>query len=155
MVKKANRLFLFHMTADEKANPALPVAFAKRVPSNLKTGEETVDEDNKMARDAMISVINNMWRNPKLCLATMTWVNGRVATALSKPKLEGSLFARRAHALRNLDETWAVNWFCNRFKWSLQDVGKACQTDPDTMVQILMFGLRSSLSLRFPEGMRC
>jgi hypothetical protein len=149
MAKKTKRVFLFDLTAAEKANPSKRVAFSDRVPALEKSNDSVKDEDARNARAAIISVLDGLWRNPRLAVPCATWLSNRLQ-AESKPKGE-NYFCTAPAFLKTLETEWLAGFLVKHSQVSIKALEAVSVFDPDSPYQLLCFAIRCNLHCKFPD----
>lgn len=137
------------MTDDEIADKTRLEAFADKLPQVRRTGEDFADDEARMRRESFAKAVNMMWRHPEITLQAASWCENRVRSL----QTQGSetMFKKPPPDLRSIDCNWSASWVTERSAVNAAALEQLLATDPDTVQQILEFGLVCSLSLKLPK----
>lgn len=146
----AAKRFCFSLTNEEQASPTKLVAFATRVPQIQRTGDQFLDDEGTMKRDAFMKTINYMWRNPDIVMQTASWVEKRVETYEAKRAASGKF--EQLSVLKALDDDWCAAFLVGHFGFKRDTLESVCNYDPDSLKHLIAFGLVANLTLKFGEA---
>lgn len=147
----AGKTCLFVLTDEEARNEGKLVNWVKdKIPAIKKTGNRFRDDELSLQRDAFARVCDKLWCNPDLVLQYDNWVDRKVMELKSRGL--GDVFECNISTLKSVPEDWMASFFADNHEFNLKQLKIACTSDPDTMIQLVIYGLVASLALRLPES---
>lgn len=141
--------FLFELTEEEIKDNSRIVAFAERLPSFKRVGEEFADDEAKMRREALQRTLSLNWRYPEIALQCASWCDNRVKSL--RNKVDESMFKKAPLDLKCVDTAWMASCIVSLSSVSAGALEQFLVQDPQTVGQILEYGLVVSQSLRLPK----
>ena len=112
------RVYLFDLSAEETTNKSKRIAFTDRIPSLAPCSDSVKAEDMKNARNALVTVVDGLWRNPRLAVPCATWLAGRLEAEV-RPRGEG-FFSTAPGALKLVDGEFFATFAVAHSKLSLR-----------------------------------
>jgi hypothetical protein len=146
------RMFCFDLTDDDRATPAKMIKYAESCPAVKKYNDDVKDDELSMQRKAYMKVVNLLWRNPSLCLANASWLEGRIDR--NAAEVDNTIYLEKVSTLKNLDESVLQTWIEKSTKITVAGLALAMKKDPESMLQILYYKLVASGSLVLPSACR-
>lgn len=100
--------FLFELTEEEAKDSLRTVGFAERLPAVKRTGEEFVDDEAVMRREALQRTISLNWRYPEIALQCASWCDNRIKSL--RNKVDDTMFKKAPLDLKSVDTAWMAAW---------------------------------------------
>ena len=143
----AQQRSIFSLTRDEEGNVQKLVKCCESVPAILKVGDPDKDEDQQMLRSEFKQNIKMLWRNPGLIMKNNHWFEGKIRVFESAAPED---CFKHISTLGALDEAWARAWIVGRSQLTIAYLELACQKDPESWEQILIYALKCVLATNVP-----
>jgi len=148
-VKSHRRTFLFQLTTSEEVDSSKMVAFTAKIPVLPRYSDDIEKEDMESNRAALVSIVNGLWRNPRLCVPAATWLMQRLAS--TKRSKHEHFFRTVPASLRLLDEEYLVDFLTKHSALTKPCLESLSIHDPDSNYQLLASAMSCSLNLKLPE----
>lgn len=143
------RTYLFQLTDDERATPTKKVKFTEKLPQLEKDSDDIRMEDARNARLGLQTIVDGLWRNPKLCVPAATWLQNRLQ-AEQKPRGDG-FFSTPPTMLKFLDQEYLAQFLVSNSRVTLPVLEAVSVFDPDSPLQLLSLALGCNVHLKLPE----
>jgi hypothetical protein len=145
----SQKRFLFSLTDKEALESTKLCDFACKLPCTKKSGDSFEDDELTMKRDAFAKTIDKLWRHPGIIMQTCSWVEKRVLAIADKV---GDDKFESVSVLKNIEDEWLCNFLHRNFKFEVGALELVCNSDPESMLQLLIYGMVASSALKLPEA---
>lgn len=149
LCEMAQKRYLFSLTEKETQESTKLCDFACKLPSTKKSGDTFLDDELTMKRDAFAKTIDKLWRHPDIIMQTCSWVDKRVSAMVDQV---GSDKFETISVLKNIEDEWLCRFLHRTYKFEVAALEMVCTSDPESMLQLLMYGMIASSALKLPEA---